>query len=483
MPDTHPGSYYDPFYFQGPNVLISMLTISSLSISILDPNPSISDFNNYLSYGELFNIVFSLLISLGVLAVYVLGKRLYDNWKVGVFGSLFFVILIGFGIASLGSIGTNLGFLLIAVFLVMLVALRKESLKAQDAALLAILVTTIFLIHIIAAAFTILLLMLVFIWDAIRKRFKIKQVCGNLLLIGGGIALWLLIMVFFAPNLFQGIIDEVFRKNAESLSSEPLSTNSLNFLVTGLDNIVSNPLVMISLPFFFLGVVFDLKKLKSYLIPLVFASFAFALFPILPFIKTISYIAFPIAVLAGVGFLSVMRRNRKGPITLIVCLLVITSMSISICNLDATASRQQYYDYDDYERIFDLSEWLNEEIVSYTVVIPDSGGPAHVLNALADGKVMIAEPRYTDLPSFVECATLYIQYPTSYRNYNYSDVSAEDKYNITIKYNINIIIESLVCKVDVDKLSQYYSEIEIFNFSENLNMVILFERNEDTSNQ
>ncbi|MHA1290263.1 MAG: hypothetical protein ACTSPB_23010, partial [Candidatus Thorarchaeota archaeon] len=399
-PDTHPGSYYDPFYFQGPNILISMITISSLSIATLDLDSSIMNFDNYLNYGEIFNIVFSILISLGVLAVYAIGRRLYDDWRIGVFASLFFVSLMGYGIANLGSIGTNLGFIFIAVFLVMLITLRKQSLRSQDAALLVMLVLVMLLTHLIAATFAVLLFVMVYLWDIVRREFTLRRFSTSLLLIGVGIASWILLLVIFAPDLLNGIIDEIFRKQAGNISSNSVPTSDLDFFVTNLESIISNPLVLIILPFFFMGVVFDLRKIRSYVIPLAITSFILALMPILPFVKTMSYIAFPIAILTGIGFIILIRRYRRTTSALIVCMLVATSMSISINYLDVNASSKQYYDYDSYQQVYNLSEWLNDELgVSYTVVIPDSGAPGHVLNALADGKVLIAEPRYTDLPS------------------------------------------------------------------------------------
>ena len=484
MPDTHPGSYYDPFYFQGPNILMSMVTISSLAIATLDLGFSITDFDNYLYYGEIFNLVFSILISLGVLTVYSLGKRLYDDWRIGVLASLFFVSLMGFGIADVGSIGTNLGLILISVFLVMLVTMRKQRLMSYDAGLIVILVIAIFLTHMIAATFAVLLLLLVYLWDIVRREFTFRCFYTNFLLVWVGIASWLLIMVIFAPDLLNGIIEEIFRKQVNSVPTNSVSTSVFQFPVTNLEGIISNPLALITLPIFFLGIVFDLKKIRSYMIPLAITSFMFVLVPILPFVKTMSYIAFPIAILAGVGFILLKKRHRKVTIVLMVCLLVTTSLSVSVDHLDVSGSSKQYYNYGTYQQVFNLSEWLNDELgSSYSVVYPDSGGPGHVLNALADGKVMIAEPRYTDLPSFIECAMLYLEYPTSKKVYNYTDVPAEDKYNITVEYGINVIIETSACQADVGKLSEYYPELRVFSFSEKLSIVVLSEGYEITSIQ
>ena len=476
MPDTHPGSNYDPFYYQGPNILMSIISISSVSISTLDLSPIMSDSNNYLLYAQTFNFLFSIFISLGVLAVYVLGKRLFKDWKCGVFASFFFVALMGFGIADLGSIGTNLGFIFISVLLVMLITLREEKMKIPDAILIIVLVMAILLTHIIATSFTLFLLLLVILWDVVKGRFKIRRTALDLTIVVIGIVTWLIFMLAFAPDLFYGILEEIMRKQAETVSSVSISTSAstIDFFETNLDSILNNPLVLIALPLFILGMVYDLMRHRSYIIPLALASFMFALTPILPFIKTMSYLIFPIAILAGIGLIVITKGRRKEIGTVLVCLLITVSLSISVQYLDTVSSSKQYYDEDTYQRVLDLSEWLNEEAESsYTVVFPDSGGPGHTLNALAEGKVLFAEPRYTDLPSFVQCAMLYLEYPTSQKIYNYTEVPAEDKYNITISYGINIIIENSVYQADVEKLRIYYPDLWVLNYSESMNILIL----------
>jgi len=451
------------------------MAILAVSIGTGELDFPLTDFENYVHYAEAFNLIFSLLISLGILAVYTLGKRFYSNAKIGVLSSLSFLLIMGIGIASLGSIGTNVGFLFIVMLLIGLVQWKAGKPRWCDYFFLILLIMVILLIHIIAAVFMICLIVVIICWEMMRERnLRPRKILMDSSLVVLGLVIWLLFMALFAPDLLNGIIDEVIRKQTESTFIMAASSSSLDFFSENVNLMIRNPLLIMVIPLSIIGLAKDAREVKSYMIPFTMVSFAFALIPILPFIKTMSYIGFPIAVLAGLGIFHMMKKTNTLMVFSIICLLVMASMTISINHLKEESSSRMYYDYSTYEDAFYLSEWLNANFgESYTVVFPDSGAYGHVLNAFAKGKVLIAEPRYPDLPAYTECAKLYTIFPTSKEIYDFTNISGESKYVITRDYGITILIETNTYKVDIDKLLPYYEDLQVVSFSDRIGIILL----------
>lgn len=465
---AHPGTNYNPFYFQGLNVIISIFIGTNEFLSNLNPTVIIHHFDSLINLSAMFKFFFALLLSLTVFGIYFVSNHTYKNEKIAILSSTVFISLLGFGIADTPSIGVCIVFLFLSVFFVYVNFLGKSDFNKADWLFISLIITSIIFTHIIGVAFMILFSIITLCCRFTKKEWGTKELQKILALMAISGLFSLLFLSLFYPSLMQGILDEINRKGLTSVSSN--ETAFMNYSTQNL-NILLNMGIVLFVPLVLSVVAVFLEKKRSVAIYLALTSLLFVLFPILPFVKPQWYIIYPISILGGVGLFHIVvrvktRLKNKNRFWMFIFVYLILGATLSTSNVYALGmDRLRWYNYDRYKEVYDLSVWLNNELdSSHTILFPESGPFAYLLTALSHQKILFAEPRFPDIPSFQETSKVYLKYPTSVGEFNYVNVSSEKRYHILDKYNISVIIETSKIKADIDALKLRYSAAVLFNW-------------------
>lgn len=483
---THPGTNYNPFYFAGPNIILSTFIGSNALFSNLSPTIRIYDFNSLVDLSAMFKFFFALLVSLTVLGIYFISNAIYKNKKISILSSLIFVSLSGFDIVNFGSIGTILSFIFLSVFFVYLFSFLESNLHSNvDYLFFSLIIIAIIFTHIIGVTFMVVLLIFVFCWKVFKKEMKIKQLQRVLTFMTISILFSLLFLSLFHPLLKQGIIDMIIRRmnsTSEINVFSPVGVSFIEYFTQSFNMLLNIEVVMpILLVFSVIGFLVDIKKKTSIVIPFAFSSVLFAFIPILSFVRPQPYLAYPLSILGGLGLFYVLRFIMKGKNQILAIIFIFTIIGVvsSTNNVFESGSSRLYSNYDTYKETYDLSAWLNKELDSpHTILFPSSGASAYLLNSLSHNKILFAEPRYPDTPSYQETSKVYPIFRTSKGVFNYRDISSKERCNILNKYNISVIIETKTHKSDIESFKLCYSKIEVYNPTSSYWVIILGKKNE-----
>jgi len=464
---TDPGTDYNPFYFQGLNLIISTLTGASVAFSSL----AFDNFSFLVDLSLIFNVFLAWLVSLTVLGIYFLSNNTFRNEKIATLSSIIFISLSGFGFADTPSIGVCVTFLFLSVFFVYLpLVMEKIDINKTDWLFLFLITISIIFMHIIGIAFMILFSTILLCFKFYKREWSKEQIKKFLAVIGiSGLFSFLFLLILY-PVFVRGVADEIIRKGSTSGFSSELvliSYFSQNIkILQGIGVILFVPLLLSLVTF-----IWQKKKLSSVVISLAFTSLLFILIPILPFTKPEWYIVYPISTLGGAGIFYVFtlleaKTKIKNKVWTVIFIYLIIGSVLSASNVYAVSiARVKWYRYDYYNEVYDLSTWLNSKLETpRTILFPQSGPFAYLLNALSQHKILFAEPRFPDIPSFQETARIYLKYPTSAGEFNFLNVSSEERYNIINKYNISVIVETDKIKADINSLKLYYSTAVLFNW-------------------
>jgi len=490
---THPGTNYNPFYFQGANLILSAFVILTTAFSKQTLTTQIQDFSLLIGLSRMFKFYFAFLISMNVFAIYFISNHIYKNKKLSMLSLLIFVSLCGFGIANVGSIGTILGFLFLSIFFIYFDVwiTGNGNLKKFDYAFLFLIIEATILTHIISAVFLMLLSIFILSWKITKKEMEINNIPKIFLFILFCYLFHLIFLYIFSPQLLNGILEEVFRKlTYESsltgflpnvISNEGYFTKNLNVL----SNI--GIILLLASCFSVIGFLFDMKYKHSMTIPLTISSLLFVSVPILPFVKPMNYLVFPISIFGGLGLFHTLKSVEKHNIQILcIVLIYVVGVIFSINNIFSYGIDKLYYDFDAYEEAYNLSVWFNEELdSSYVILFPGSGALAYLINSLSNNKILFAEPRYPDIPSYGETSKLYKIYPTNVGVFDFSGISNIERRDIINKYNISVIVEKNSIKSDIESLKSYYS-IKVYNPTPSYWVILLSDKgnkNENTTDK
>lgn len=480
LPTTHPGTNYAPFYFQGPNIILSTFIGSNAFFSNLSPTIRIYEFNLLMDLSTMFKFFFALLVSLTVLGIYFISNTIYKNKKISILSSLIFVSLSGFDIADVGSIGTILAFIFLSVFFVYLFSFLESDLHSNvDYLFFSLIIIAIIFTHIIGVTFMAVLLISVFCWKVFKKELKIKQLQRVLTFMTISILFSLLFLSLFHPTLKQGIIDMIIRRmnsTSEINAFSPIGVSFIEYFTKSFNMLLNIEVVMPIILVFSIGFLVDIKKKASIMIPFALSSALFAFIPILSFVRPQSYLIYPLCILGGLGLFYVLRFIMKGKNQLLVIIFIFTIIGVvsSTNNVFENGLSRLYYNYDTYKETYNLSAWLNKELDSpHTILFPGSGASAYLLNSLSHNKILFAEPRYPDMPSYQETSKVYTMFRTNIGVFDYRNISSEERCNILNKYNISVIIETKIHKSDIESFKLCYSKVEVYHPTSSYWVIIL----------
>ena len=487
---THPGTNYNPFYFQGANTVLSTFVVLTTAFSKQTMSIQIQDFGSLTDLSTTFKFYFMFLISLNIFSIYFISNHIYKNGKVNILSLLIFVSLCGFGIANTGSIGTVVGFLFLSIFFIYFDVWisSNDNFKKIDYTFLFLIIVAIFLTHVISAVFLMLLSILMLLWKIIKKEMEINNIPKIFFFMLFCSLFYLIFLYFFAPQLLNGIFEEIFRKltyESSLIDYLPSEINNEGYFTKNL-NVLSNIGIVLLFILFFsaIGLLIDIKYKYSITIPLTISSLLFAFVPILPLVKPMTYLIFPVSILGGLGLFHIFKIFEKYNVRIAcIVLIFVVGVVLSTNNVFYYGTDKLYYDIDAYRDSYDLSVWFNEELDSSCVILfPDSGAPAYLIYSLSNNKILFAEPRYSDVPSYEETSKMFKIYPTNVGVFDFSGISNTEKYDIINKYNISVIIETNRIKVDTKFLEIYYS-IKIYHPAPSYWMIAIGDKNENTTDK
>lgn len=479
LPTYYLGTNYNPFYFEGPNIILSTLVEASTALSNLNPNIEIYDFNFLIDLGYTFKLFFVFLLSLNLFAIYFISNRIYNNKKINLMSMLIFVTICGISISIAGSIGTILGIIFLSVFIIYLNAFLENHINKVDYIFLFLIIAAIIFTHVNAIALMCILTIFIAFWKYIKRELKIKNLMKTLIFVLSCAIISIIFLFFLNGPLFYGIIEEVIRKTTQenNIYSRILDSTTISeyFSQNVSYLLIRKETIFISSFFFIFGFFVDIKYKQSLAIPIAFSSFAFVIFPISPFLKIMDFLLYPISIMGGLGLFFVFKKIKENisfdKITKKILVITIISL-IAICGIISSSSisleqginRARYYDCNTYKEAYDLVNWLNKNLdSSHILLFPGSGPSAYIVDAFSSNKVLFAEPRFSDLPSFQETSKIYLKYPTDKGIFDFSNITAEEKHNILIKYKISAIVTKIDnIDVDIESIKVYYSKVEIY---------------------
>lgn len=489
---THPGTNHDPFYFQGPNIVLSIFTGSTYLISNLSPTIKIPDFDSLVELSITFKFFYTLLISLTALSIYCVSISNSQNEKIGVLSSLILVSLLGFNIAGDASIGTILSLISLGILYIYLNFLGRRNLNHFDFLFISIVMMSIIFTHVVGGVFMTVSIILALWWKYSKRIITSKQIHKAVILMIVSIGFSLSFLSVFYHSLFEGILAEIYRNPHTSRIGGSFGITLKEYFTQNAERILygGGGTALIPLILSAVGFLLDMKSKHSIIVPITCTSILFTFIRILPYVKPHIYLMYPLCLLSALSLFHILNifksKNRvEMTIRIIVFTYLIVAAAISAKTvLELGSRRQRWYGEDTYREIYDLSVWLDKELDSdHVILFPYAGSHAHLLSALSSNKMFFAEPRFPDLPSYQETSRIYQKYPTSTGFFDYSNVSDEERRAILSKYNISVIFESRYVKVDAESLKPHYSRIEVSHPTPSYWVVILDEEgaNEDTA--
>jgi len=432
-----PGTSYSPFYFEGPNVLLSSLSYLSYYLSYFeDFNPQI--FSNISNLSLIFTFFFLAILTLTFLSTYCLSRNLVD--KKYAYLSLFFLIPLAFiALPSVGTIGTILGLNLICAYAILLKRYSSGLITKLEKVLLFIIPGLLILIHISSVVYFFIFLFFFFLFSFFKKKDKtfIYKILKNIFL---SIFLFSLFSLIFNFSLFSGIIVHTFRK--ASLSEEGFISMSDTFYSSNIEELAKK---LFFPPLFFvtslIGIIYLFMHKKITMISFFFGGAILTLIPLLPFVRSVIYLIIPFSIVAGFFFANIFKKiskYRKFVLIVFLMALFFLSMVSSLNNLTELSKGRLYYDEQSYLNSFILVNSINSLQIEGNLIYPSSGALAHFIYALSKKGVLFSDPRYEDLPEMVASSKIYEQYPTSRRLF-ISELNCKEINNLLERYNITKI--------------------------------------------
>jgi hypothetical protein len=464
------GTYYKPFYFEGPNIIITILVSVTKYIQNIYKTSIFDDFNSIIQLSTIFNFFFAYIISLTTLNVFSISHYIYKNNNKAILSSIIVISILGFGISDTGSIGVCISFLSLGVFIVYLDTAIKMNLNKADWLFFFLIITSVIFTHIIGTVYMFLYFFTMILYLLLKKEHNIKFITNILYLIIISSFFSIMFLFLFNFDLLIGIINNIITRTTTNTIIEQM--NPISYFTQNI-NVIQNIKYILIIPFMLtiLTIYFERKKMNITIEILGFVSLLFIFIPILPFVKPEWYIVYPISIIAGSGLFHITTHPKirdvfRNQFWIIIFIYLVIGTTLSINNTNIIgANRIPYYSFNVYKEAYDLSIWFNNKFPSsLTILFPESGPSSYFLSALCFHKILFAEPRFSDIPSYQELAKIYLNYPTNIGNFNFINVSSSERYNILNKYNISAIIETENIKTDINSLVQYYSEDILFNW-------------------
>lgn len=378
---------------------------------------------------------------LSVIGFYNLTKKLFKSSFITIF-SLFILSILSFGYVTIGSIGMMMTLVFIPPLIIISYELYlSEVTYFRNYLSLFFIINSLMFLHIISATLSITFLFILLIFRYKFKKSKLAFKIVLTILLAGTLNLVLLLSY---REFIIGFIQEVFRKLNSNGGTYAVSGST--YLGENLNQIMSlGPIILSILPFIVLGFFYKLSKNsegKKISLILLVTSLIFIIFPILGLPKAIAYLIFPFSIIGALGFNYLNSKKLQLISTLAISLIMIMSFSYGLMLVDKEAESKLYDLEEDYKNIYAISSFIQQNTTGdFNVLFPDSGARSYFIYSLNPTKVLFAEPRYSDVPSYLELSKVYSSFPTNVKIFDYSDVSLSERLEILDKYNIGMIID------------------------------------------
>jgi len=455
----HIGSYYNPFYFQGPNIIYSIFVGISSLLSF--NNIQLLNFKYLIALSYIFKIFIFFITLLTFIGTYSLSINIYKNKNISFLNLIMFISLSGWFINT-PSLSALLSFLFVNMYVILINYYINSKFKVIDYIFLFLIIFAIISTHIIGTAYFIIFTIIELIIKILERDIKYKKLLNIFGVIILTVIFYIIFLKIFNPLLFQGIIQEIIRRNSINTSYWIITNNNIIFshFYKNINQIFSGYNIIYIIIILSLYGIFNelINKYVSIMSKLFLVSLIFLIFPLfgLHFIKPEIIFIYPLCILSGKGLFEIFTRSQTKlfKIALILYLIFGICYSVNILNKYGL-SRKNSYDEKIYKEYFELASWINKNIKSqYIVLFPEDGPFGYLLNALSNHTILLADPRYPDLPIFQELSKIYDIFTTLEKTYDFKDVSNIERYEILKKYNISIIIETHI-KIDMELLNLY----------------------------
>jgi hypothetical protein len=444
LSSTVEGTNYNPFYFQGQNILLTFLTRTSLMYGPQDFN----SIDSIKMYSLIFKFYFNFIVALSILALYFLAKSLYRDQNLILFCCFSFLIF-SFSLIKTGSIGVVLAFIYVIIFLSLLNHLaqkvknkNKKGLRGIYS-LLVLILFMIMLIHVIGF-FVVLVFSIMLALISLKKRegrFNFFKTIFLIFVLSG--ILYSIFLIIFKQELFFGIFQEIVRKKFGTTNigeSVTMISYIAGYFKKNLSNI--GLMMLVTSPLIILGFITLIIKKRFKVILFFMSVVLFILFPILGLPKTTIYLIYPLSIFLGNGIYYLNKKFNRGKIlTIFIIFLLVTISFFQVTKIDNYSKSKLYVVEEDYFNSLNLIKTLNNKKIGGNILFYSSGEVAYFINGLSNHKILFADPRYPDLPQSIELSRLYNEYSTKYEVYS-SQITPNEFNEIILKNNLSLIISS-----------------------------------------
>lgn len=484
LPKNYLGTPYNQFYFLGFHIVSSIFLIPQSLIIELFPKTLLS-FDALLMLSISFKFFIAILVGLCILAVYFVSKTLFNNsHKIGLISSILFIFFLG-GFSTIESIGMLLGFVVLGTLILLTSkffgSYSKPKAAYIDYSIFSLLLVAVILSHLFTAIFAFGTIVLATVIGLLQKEQR-KRYKHYMRVLGISLLTLILLVVFlfaFYREFLFGILEELIRAQAAfyDISFIP-SVNPLIQYITNSLFIILDFVVL--LPFFFLGLIYTTKYCRSYgiVFALLICSLFLSFYPLTPVGgRAIFYLMYPVTLLSGLGVYHLIMTvplsfqvsgiSKKDPFMKYLSLILLPLIVVGVLSgVNKTIVNPPHNFTSLGPSEIGLANWIKTNAdPSDTIVFPTSGPRGYLLIALTDYEILLADPRFPDIPSMHNLSRLYLRYPTAGGLLDFVNISLAERLDLIQEYGVDIIIAEPIRPVDLVQLEGHYPYLETFRVS------------------
>jgi len=472
--DQYPGTTYNNFYPQGHNLVLSFVTMLVTGLVGLDQGAILTDLT---PYGPPFEMTWAFINSMWPLLGYCISRAATDDRKTAMCCCVLVLFAAGFEFSRLGSIGTSLGYLMVMAFVLLL--LKEETSKTRTipvTGLSILVVASVPLIHVIPPVYLAAYVALYVLLSLSRRNEMRRNSVHCMLIAVAGLFLAGAILLVFASSLLTGMLEETWRKGSSGSSPgqgiDLLSawlaymTNQTNGLLFGLD--------MTIVPLLMIGSTLARKWRSTFgFRVMILTGIMFTLVPVVTFPRAVYYLLIPLAAIGGEGLHTLAQKasririktaNRLGQYSIPVLVISLFIVPAFVSQVYVAANPGPWREHseldEDLWHTHGLSDWFRDNVEADAIVtFPSSGAMGRLFEILVDNRVYFADRRYTDLPQYVDIASIYDSEGKDWETrlglialYNISVIIAAFTYQLA---NLTVLVSAFPTLVTVSLYEQY----------------------------